>query len=105
MALHFLLGEATACGTAKSARATEQKEAVTCKRCLGVIQGTGTGGRPKLDLVYLTIKVGFFPEDFEWLKSCPKPMSLIIREAISIHRQNFKSNKKKIMPKNRLCIH
>ena len=65
MALHFLLGEAIACGTAKSARATKQKEAVTCKRCLGVMQGTGNGGRPKLDLVYLTIKVGFFPEDFK----------------------------------------
>jgi chromosome partitioning protein len=104
MVLHFLLDEATVCGTAKSARATEQKEAVTCKRCLGVMQGTGNGGRPKLDLVYLTLKVGFFPEDLEWLKSCSEPMSLIVREAISIHRQRLKSTKKKIMPKNRKII-
>jgi chromosome partitioning protein len=84
-----------ACKTAAKGKpaATSNHSEITCKRCISIATGGSNGGRKSLNLTYAVLRIGFYPDDFDWLKDNRKSQSEIIRMAVHKYRWDNEVNR------------
>jgi chromosome partitioning protein len=106
MRVHFLSADGMpACKIASKDHPATTKipSEITCKRCASIANGGVNGGRKKLGLVYSTLRIGFYPEDCNWLEKHPLPKSEVIRELVH-HGRRTETEMEKAREKKMVVI-